>query len=374
MARMEISSTRIPDVTVTAVVALLTVIGLVMAFSTSKLVSTGDEVKMVTSHFQKQLLFAAMGIAAYWFAAGLSPESLRKYSIVGLVLTSVLLALVLWSPLGVMANGATRWLKIGPLRFQPSEIAKLVLVIFLADSLARRGPEKMKDFRFGFLPNLLIPGLPIALVALEKDLGTAVVMVAIICGMVFIAGAQLKHLAGLILLALLGMAIEIIREPYRVRRILAFMNPEEHMLDSAFQLTQSQLAFASGGLWGAGIGSGQQKLFYLPEAHTDFILSVWGEETGLIGTLVVIGLFMALTWRGITIGIRQKDPYRRFLAVGITSWLAIQAAINAMVVLGAAPTKGLPLPFLSYGGTGLVVTLAAAGLLAGLARPLEEPL
>ncbi len=372
MAKINGRQFKLPDLFVTGCVAALTVIGLIMAFSTSKLVSGDDGMKMVASHFLKQFLFAGIGVGAFWYASIAPMDKMRKLSIPILAFVTVLLALVVWSPLGVTANGAMRWLKIGPLRFQPSEMAKLALVLFLADSMARRGSEKMKDLKWGFMPNLVIPAIPIGLIALEKDLGTCVVMVAVICAMMFIAGAKLSHLGALALAAVAGIIGLIIIEPYRMARITAFLEPEKHMLDTAFQLTQSQLAFASGGLFGAGIGSGQQKLFYLPEAHTDFVLSVWGEEVGLFGTLAVIFLFAVLTTRGIAIAIRQKEPFRRYMAIGLTSWLAFQAIINSFVVLGAAPTKGLALPFVSYGGTGLIITLAGAGLLAGLSRPQEE--
>ncbi|PLX43526.1 MAG: putative lipid II flippase FtsW [Deltaproteobacteria bacterium] len=367
MAYKKSETSRMPDLVVTAAVATLTVVGLILTFSTSKLVANGGEVRVVTSHFQKQFIYAIVGATAYLIAARMPMSLLRKLAIPALIICTALLAMVLFSPLGIKANEATRWLKLGPLRFQPSELTKLALVIFLADSLARRGAEKMRTLRYGFIPHLFIAGIPIILVLKEPDLGTAVVLGAIAYAMIFISGARLKHLLTTALLAGAVVAVEIIRTPYRMARITAFLHPEENALGSAFQLTQSKLAFSTGGAWGVGIGSGQQKLFYLPEAHTDFILSVWGEEAGLAGTLFILALFATLTIRGVMIALKQEDHFTRFLAIGITSWLGLQASINALVVLGALPTKGLPLPFLSYGGTGLVACLAAAGLLAGLA-------
>jgi cell division protein FtsW len=190
--------------------------------------------------------------------------------------------------------------------------------------------------------------------------------------MSFVGGVRLKHIAVATVPFGLVAACLVWFVPYRRERFLAFLDPWQHAQTSGHQLVQSFLAFGAGGVWGVGLGAGKQKLHYLPEAHTDFILSIWAEETGLVGVTVVLALFAVLVWRGYSIAVRQRDPYRRLLAMGITTWLALQASLNSLVVMGCLPTKGLPFPFLSYGGTGMVVTLTTVGILAGLGRK-ERP-
>ncbi len=238
---------------------------------------------------------------------------------------------------------------------------------FLAHSLAKRG-DRVRSFGYGYLPHVVLPAIPIGLVLLEPDLGTAALLAAVVLATCFAGGVRVRHL-GVGLLPLVPLAVYLLWfVAFRRDRILAFLDPWEHSQGAGFQLVQSLLAFGAGGLWGVGLGAGRQKLYYLPEAHTDFILSVWAEERGLVGVLVVLLLSPCSSGRGYAIALRQEDPFRRLLATGITTWIGLQAALNALVVTGCLPTKGLPFPFLSYGGTGLVVTLTAAGLLAGLAQ------
>jgi cell division protein FtsW len=226
----------------------------------------------------------------------------------------------------------------------------------------------VRSFAFGFLPHVVVPGLPILLILLEPDLGTAAVMLALVFAVAFAGGVRIAHLAATSLpVALIGFCL-VWFVPFRRARVFAFLDPWGQIHNAGFQLVQSLLAFGEGGVTGVGLGAGRQKLYYLPEAHTDFILSIWAEECGLVGTLIVLGLAAVLVFRGFAIALAQEDPYRRLLATGVTTWIGLQAALNALVVMGSVPTKGLPFPFLSYGGTGLVVTLAATGMLAGLAR------
>ncbi len=366
MAKTETNNA--PDLVVTMIVMIMTAMGLVMVYSSSSLMNAGGEAQMTASFFKRSLLFALLGAGGFFVASRTPPEWLRKGAYPALLGSIVLLCLVWVPPLGISANGASRWVRFGPLGFQPSELAKLAVVLFLAHSIAKRGPRKVKKLIFGFMPHIVLPGIPIMLVLMEPDLGTAAVLVALVAAMSFVGGVRLRHLAVTAVPVVAGLGCMIIFVPFRMRRLMAFLDPWEHSTDSGFQLVQSFLAFGAGGVWGVGLGAGKQKLHYLPEAHTDFILSIWAEECGLVGVLVVLGLFSALVYRGYAIALAQEDMYRRLLATGITTWLGLQAALNALVVMGCLPTKGLPFPFLSYGGTGLVITLTAAGILAGLGR------
>jgi len=362
---MHADTSRAPDLTISVVVMLLTAIGLLLIYSASSPMA-GSGGAFLGGYFKRSAIFSLVGFFAFLAASRVNPDHVRKLAYPGLVLAAALLVLV-WTPFGHTANGASRWIKLGPLGFQPSEIAKFAVVVFLAHSLAKRG-DKVRSFSYGFLPHVIIPGVPILLVLLEPDLGTAALLAALVFFLCFAGGVRVIHLAAASLPVALGGFAMIWFVPWRKARFFAFLDPWQHVQDSGFQLCQSLLAFGAGGPTGVGLGAGRQKLFYLPEAHTDFILSVWAEEVGLVGTLIVLLLAAALVVRGYWIAMAQEDPYRRLLATGITTWLGLQAALNALVVMGCMPTKGLPFPFLSYGGTGLVVTMAAAGMLAGLAR------
>lgn len=351
---------KTPDLIVTTVVMMLTTIGLLLVYSSSSL--------MPGSHFLRSVVYASLGFTGFFIGSRIPPETLRKFAYPGLILVSVVLLLV-WVPgLGVKTKGASRWIRLPGFQFQPSELAKLAIVLFLAHSLAKREPEKLRTFAFGFLPHVVIPGIPILMVLAEPDLGTAVVLGALVFAMSFIGGVKPAHLAGAAGPAILAAAALVWFVPFRRQRFLAFLDPWEKAQTAGHQLVQSFLAFGAGGVWGVGLGAGKQKLHYLPEAHTDFILSIWAEECGLVGVTVVLCLFAVLVWRGYFIAIKQEDNFRRLLAAGITTWLALQAGLNSLVVMGMVPTKGLPFPFLSYGGTGMIVTLTAAGILAGLGR------
>lgn len=351
---------RTPDLIVTTIVMLMTTIGLLMVYTTSSL--------MPGNYFLRSVVYALIGCACYIGASRVNPDFLRKFAYPGLAIVTILLIAIFIPGLGIKAKGATRWLKLPGFQFQPSEVAKLAVVIFLAHSLAKRDEEKLKTFAYGFLPHVVIPGIPLLLILKEPDMGTAMVLGFLVFTMAFVGGIRLKHLALASLPASFIAGCLVWFVPYRKERFLAFLDPWQHAQTSGHQLVQSFLAFGAGGVWGVGLGAGKQKLHYLPEAHTDFILSIWAEETGLVGVTLVLALFSVLVWRGYWISVRQSDPYRRLLAMGITTWLALQASLNSLVVMGCLPTKGLPFPFLSYGGTGMVVTMTAAGILAGLGR------
>jgi cell division protein FtsW len=346
---------------------LLTGIGLVVIFSTASPLEFDSQGPVDSSHLKRSIAYAALGLLAALGATRLGPQTLRRLAYPALFVSVALLCLVWIPPFGQAVNGAHRWVRIGGFGFQPSEIAKLGLVVFLAHSLAKR-EARVKSFSYGFLPSVVLPGLPIGLVLCEPDFGTAALMAVVVAAMAYVGGVRRRHLgAGLaFLVPVAGYLLWFV--DFRRDRILAFLDPWGHAQGAGFQLVQSLLAFGIGGVWGVGLGAGRQKLYYLPEAHTDFILSVWAEEIGLVGVLVVLLLVSALVWRGFAIAFRRGDPFQRLLATGITTWVGLQAALNALVVTGCLPTKGLPFPFLSYGGSGLVVTLTAVGLLAGLTR------
>lgn len=356
-----------PDWLVLGSALLLTGLGLVLVYSTSSPLAFGHSGADGTSYLKRSLVYAAIGLLAAAGAARARPEALRRLAYPVFFL-SILLLCFPWLPgLGLAVKGAHRWVRLGGIGFQPSEVAKLGLVVFLAYSLSKRG-DRVKSFGYGYLPNVLLPAIPIGLVLLEPDLGTAAIMAAVVGAMAYAGGVRLRHLA-VGVLPLLPLAVYLLWfVDFRRGRILAFLDPWKHAQGTGFQLVQSLLAFGMGGAWGVGLGAGRQKLYYLPEAHTDFILSVWAEEKGLVGVLVVLALVATIVWRGFAIAAQQEDPFRRLLAIGVSTWIGLQAALNALVVTGCVPTKGLPFPFLSYGGTGLVVCLMGAGLLAGLAR------
>lgn len=285
-----------------------------------------------------------------------------------LLLTAIfLLILVLVPHIGRASFGAQRWFRFGPFAFQPSEFACLAALIYTADFLARK-QNKLGHFREGFLPLLLILGTVSLLILKEPDFGNTLLIAGIMLAMMFLAGARLSHLAVLLTAALPVLIYLVIKSPYRMARILAFLDPWQDTQGVGFQLTQSQIALGSGGFFGVGLGRSMQKLFYLPAAHTDFILSIIGEELGLLGTLAVIILFVVFIWQGARIAKRTTDPFGYYLAVGLVLMISLQALVNVGVSIGAFPTKGLPLPFISYGGSDLIFNMMAVGLLLNISR------
>jgi cell division protein FtsW len=259
------------------------------------------------------------------------------------------------------------------LSFQPSELAKFALVLYLAVLLARKA-EKVRDFSMGFLPPLLMTGVFLGLLLKQPDLGTAVIIGVTALGMLFVAGTRTSYiLISILIAAPVGWKIFITGESWRMKRLLAFLYPWQYRRDTGYQLYESLISIGSGGVWGQGLGQGHQKLFFLPEAHTDFILAVVGEELGLIGMLAVLATFTILVWRGLRASMRARDPYGCYLAFGITCLFGLQALVNMCVVLGLLPTKGLPLPFVSYGGTALVMSLFMAGVLVNISARAPEP-
>lgn len=284
-----------------------------------------------------------------------------------------LLVLTLIPAIGAKINNARRWLPIGGFRtFQPSELAKLVLVLYFSYYMVKK-QEKIKSFSFTVLPSMIIVGIFFVLIALQPDLGTAINIVALSVALWFIAGVRLIHLLGMSVLVVPVFVAVAWNKPYQKMRLLMFLDPWQDPKGSGYQLIQSLTAIGKGGITGVGLGQGQQKLFYLPEPYSDFIFSTVGEELGFLGAVIIIALFGILIWRGILIAFRAPDLFGTYVAFGVTLLIGIQAIINLGVVIGIFPTKGLPLPFISHGGTSLVVCMTGSGILLNISKFCSPP-
>ena len=355
-----------PDLWLFAVVLVLLSTGIVMIYSASAIVAA-DRFRDPYFFLKRQVFWAALGGGALWLALRTDYRRLEKFVLPLLGLAALLLVLVLIPGLGVSVNGSRRWLRLGPMSFQPAELAKLAFVVYLAAFLARKR-EEVDDLWHGLVPPLAVGAVLASLVLLQPDLGSAVTLLVLTTGLLFLAGARVKWLAMLALPALPLAALAVWMAPYRMRRVFAFLDPWQDPRGSGFQIIQSWLALGSGGLLGRGIGESKQKLFYLPEAHTDFIFAIVGEELGFVGASAVVLLFAALIWRGLRIGLHAAEPFGAYLALGITVLVATQTLVNLGVVTGLLPTKGLPLPFLSFGGSALLMTMLATGVLLNISQ------
>jgi cell division protein FtsW len=350
---------------VLAAVALIG-LGVVMVFNVSYFFAQ-DHFGDPLLFFRKHLLSIGLGLAAGVLTSRLSSDTYRRLAYPLLLGVLAALVLVLVPGIGIMRGGARRWLHLGPLTLQPSEVAKFALVLFLARSVTKKGP-RVREFTLGIVPHCLVGGVLAALVLLEHDFGTAALAVSLLIFMLFAGGVRLWHLGALGIGTVPLLGLGLVLAPYRIRRLAAFLSPDQDPLGMGHQLRQSLIGFGSGGLWGVGLGESQQKMFFLPAAHTDFIFSVIGEELGLAGALLVVALFAAVAARGFRIAVRHPDEFASLLAFGTTLLLVLQGAINMAVVLGCLPTKGLTLPFVSYGGSAMVAVLAETGVLLALAR------
>lgn len=344
----------------------LALVGLVMVFSASAIVA-GNRFQDPEFFLKRQIAWLGFGFLLMHLTSRIDYQLWRKLSIPILIGMLVLLVMVLVPSLGVAAKGARRWLRLGPISIQPAEMAKLVTVMYLAAYVTRKA-DKLTLFRSGLLPALIVVGLLSGLVLLEPDLGTVVVMGLATVALLFLGGARIAHLVSLGLCAIPVALVLVLGSSYRRQRLMTFLAPWKDASDAGFQITQSFLAFGSGGPFGVGLGQGKQKLFFLPEAHTDFVLALVGEELGLAGTVTVILLFAIFVWRGFHIAVRARMPFGKFLGMGITLLIGIQALVNAAVVTGLLPTKGLTLPFVSYGGSSLVVSFVGVGMLLSISR------
>lgn len=353
-----------PDFIVFFVAMILLSIGIIMVFSSSAYssdISHGD----MYFYLRRQLINALVGIIALVFAMNIHYKVLYKFANPILIGTMFLLILTLL--VGKVSGGAGRWLGVGGVVFQPSEIVKLAMVIFMARSLSLN-QKNLKYFGKGLLPQLIILGAVCALILAQPDLGTAVAVAGTVYLLLAVAGAKLLHLAMLAGAGLVAVVAAIVAEPYRLRRVIAFINPYEDPIGAGYQTIQSLLALGSGGLFGMGLGNGRQKLLYIPERHTDFIYAVLGEELGFIGAAFIIVLFIIFVWRGFKIAVSAPDYFTSLVAAGITIMISFQALMNIGVVTGSLPVTGITLPFISYGGSSLLFTLAGVGILLGISR------
>lgn len=359
---------RSPDLVLFGTTLALLVIGIVTVFSasyTTGLREFGDPYY----YMKRQILWAALGVIALVIVMHVDYRVWRRWSVAGLLLAVLLLGLVL--VIGTEAGGGRRWIRVGPLSMQPSELAKLAVVNFLAAYIAAQGGGIRRLFQ-GFLFPMAVVGFIFLLILAERDFGTSVALGLNAVVMLFAAGAQLWHLGLIALVAVPGLFLLIYLEPYRMRRITSFLNPWADPLGAGWNIIQSLYAIGSGGLFGLGLGAGRQKFAYLPEQHTDFIYAVLGEEMGFLGTATVALLFFVFAWRGYRTALRAPDLYGAMLAVGLTSMIVLQAFINMGVVTGSMPVTGITLPFISAGGSSLLVTLAAIGVLLNVSRAAEE--
>jgi cell division protein FtsW len=342
-------------------VVLLAAVGAVMVYSASAMTAEqklGDQFY----YLKRQLVAGGIGLTLLVAALKLGYRKISALAYPLLGLTFVLLVLVLVPGIGRVAGGARRWIDLGLLRFQPAEAAKVALVLYLARSLTRK-QDRVQSFAIGFLPHAAIAGLLAGLVLLERDLGTVVIMGIVLFAMLFTAGVKVRWLAATVALLSPVFWWLVASTPYRLQRFLAYLDPWGHRDGAGFQLVESLLGIGNGGWMGQGLGEGKGKLFYLPAAPTDFIAAVIAEEAGLLGVAIVLTLYALVVWRGLRAARRASDPFGCYAAVGLTTLVGAQALFNFAVVFGLLPTKGLTLPFISYGGSSLMTLLGAMGIL-----------
>jgi cell division protein FtsW len=362
---MKTRSGRFDYLLLFAVLGLLA-IGTVVVFSASA-ATAYTTLGTPYYYLERQIIWAVLGLIVLLVAARFDYWHYQKWALPVFVVAMVLLVAVLIPHIGIEINGARRWLGVGSLQVQPSELAKIGM-IFLFARLFTLHQDRLSDFWRGVVPHVGLAMVIFVLVLAEPDLGTTLVIAGTFFVMLFVAGARKRHLGGLFASALPVLGIVIVTEPYRLQRITAFVNPWKHPLGEGFHTIQALLALGSGGILGLGLGYSRQALGYLPEAFTDFIFAILGEELGLLGTLTVVALFLVVAWRGYRIAMRAPDTFSSLLATGFTTMIAIQAAINIGVVTATLPVTGITLPFISYGGSSLVLSLAGVGVLLNISR------
>ena len=349
-----------------AIVALLCGIGLMMVLSSSS-------VQALRSYggpwvfFQRQLMWVVAGGVAMALAARIDYRKWRLLAVPLTVLSLVLLVAVLIPGVGINAGGSSRWLGVGQLRFQPSELTKLAVLLFVADLMVRRtspqGPTAVV-----MRPVLFLTAAVALLVMIQPDMGTTMIVVVIVVALLFVGGVPLPRMAALSLVIGSAAAVFSMTEGYRRARLFSFLDPWKDPSNTGYQMAQSLVALGTGHLTGVGLGASRAKWGFLPNAHTDFIFAIIGEELGLVGTLLVVGLFVALAVFGVRAAVHAPDAFGTLVAAGVTVWVVAQAVINVGAVIGILPVTGVPLPFVSFGGSALVITMAAVGILANVAR------
>jgi cell division protein FtsW len=355
-----------------AIAAGLALFGTMMVYSASAMIAhkeTGGASQF--TYFYKQFAFTAIGLAGMFVASRIDYRRYQKAGFVygAFAVTVILLIAVFAFP---EINGASRWIRFAGLSFQPSELAKLVLPLFLAFFLTKN-EASVGDLRSTVIPCVGALLLLAGLIVLEPDLGTTIVLCAIFSAVYFAAGAKLIHIASVAGMMIVAGIAAILFEPWRVARLMAFLDPFKHSDDTGYQVVQSLYAIGSGGIFGEGFAKGQQKLFYLPYPYSDFIFSVVGEEFGLVGTLAVVFAFGLLLWRGSRAALMAPDRFGMLLGIGLITGIIVQALFNISVVISILPAKGIPLPFISYGGSSVIVTLVAVGVLLNISQSSSEP-
>lgn len=354
-----------PDTALLLGVAALVALGLAMVLSSSS-VTAGIGLHDAYYYFKRQLMWIVVGGGAFYICYRLEYWHWQRLAPWVLVGTLVLLVAVLIPGVGRAAGGARRWLGVGGASFQPSELAKLTMVVYVAAWLAGRGADRIPRFARTALPVMLLVGAVAFLILREPDLGTAASLAATAIVMLYAVGVPMGQFVAIFGASIPVLAAAIFTSTYRRQRFLAFLDPRAHPLKSGYHILQSLYALGSGGIFGVGLGQSRQKYFYLPEAHTDFIFAILGEELGLVGGILVLALFGLIIWRGFRIAANAPDLFGTLLAAGVTAMLAIQAVVNIGVVTGVLPVTGIPLPLISFGGSSLVFTLAGLGMLANV--------
>jgi cell division protein FtsW len=344
---------------------LLVCSSVVMVYSASALVSL-DRFQQPYLFLTKQSLWTVMGLAVLAVAMRLDYRTYRNEKVVwGLLgIVGLLLVAVLFS---APVNGTRRWIGAGGLGIQPSELAKIAAVLFTALMLERR-MHRIEELSYSLLPIGIVIGGLMLLILLQPDFGTAIALLTVVAVLVFAAGLAYKYFIGSLLVILPAIYLVLVSAPYRRRRLLAFWDPWADPQGAGFQIIQSEIAVGTGGVFGRGLMAGIQKLFYLPEPHTDFIFAVIGEELGLLGATAVLTCFCLITWRGLRIALRAEDSFGSFVALGLTTMIGVQAFINMSMVLGLLPTKGIPLPLVSFGGSSLLINLLGMGMLLNISQ------
>lgn len=350
------------------IVVALIAFGVVMVFSASAVFASqrfGDGHLFLV----RQAIYASVAIPLMLVVSRIDYHRLRVLTYPVLGVTTLLLIYVALG-FGHSAGGAARWIAVGPIHVQPAEMAKVAMILWLAYSLSKK-QEAIRTFKVGILPHLLVMGFLALLCLRQPDFGSAVMICVLTFVLLFAAGAKVGPLATMVLGGAALAVLLVVSSPYRMRRVQAFLDPFEHRRDAGYQIAESIIAFGSGGATGVGIGDSRQKLFFLPEAHTDFISAIVGEELGFVGIALIVLAFVLIVVRGVRVAFRAADDYGTFLAVGVTMFVGLQAFTNLAVAMGLVPTKGLVLPFLSYGGSALLVNSAALGVLLNVSRPRE---
>jgi cell division protein FtsW len=347
-------------------VVFLSAMGMLMVYSTSSVYAL-DEFKDPGYFLKRHAVYLTLGFACMLFLMNLDYRVLRRFVYPAYTLGLLMLILVLIPGIGDEVGGARRWIDLGPGSFQPSEIAKFLLVLYLSHSITKK-KDKMDTFWVGFISHLLIAGAYMFLLLLEPDFGMVVIITIMLFGMLFVGEVKIPYLVASGFVSAFLLAFAVMRESYRMQRIISFLNPWEDPLGSGYQAVQSFVAFGLGGVAGTGLGDSTQKLFFLPQAHTDFIFSIIGEELGFIGVLSIIIGFGVLVVRGLKVALRASDNFGCYLVFGCTVLIALQAGINMAVAVGLFPIKGLTLPFISYGGTSLISSFGGVGIILSVSR------